>query len=166
MVGRIARRAGALAGVIALLGAGVALAAAGGRGTVTETTHEHNVVILEEASPNPCTGEAGTITATAANGVFHVTFFETSDEFWVTGTFEGTATFTPENPEGVTASGHFATWFGAAGNNKNEVEHNTLSFNLQGSDGSHIAVHATTHVSTNGLGEVTVSFEKMGVHCG
>lgn len=142
------------------------MASPGGRGTVTETTHEHNVVVNSEESPNPCTGEAGTITMTASNGVFHVTFFETSDEFWVTGTFEGTATFTPENPAGVSATGHFTAWFGASGNNKNEVEHSTFSVNLKASDGSHITVHATTHVSTNALGEVTVSFEKMGAHCG
>jgi hypothetical protein len=165
MFRRVVGRAVGLAGVIALLCGGVALAA-GGRGTVTETQHEHNVVLFSEASPNPCTGEPGTLSATAANGIFHVTFFENSDEFWVTGTFEGTVTFTPENPEGVSASGHFAVWFGAAGNNKNEVETSTNSFNLKGSDGSHIVVHGTTHVSTNGLGKVTVNFEKTAVHCG
>jgi hypothetical protein len=41
------------------------------------------------------------------------------DEFWVTGTDEGTATFTPDNPAGVSASGHFASWFGESSNNKN-----------------------------------------------
>jgi hypothetical protein len=166
MLGRIARRAGALAGIVALVGTGVAVAAPGGRGTVTETTHEHNVVLFSEASTNPCTGEPGTLTATAANGVFHVTFFETSDEFWVTGTFEGTATFTPENPEGAPASGHFVVWFGAANNNKNEVEHNTGTFVLQASNGSRVVLHTTSHVSTNASGEVTVSFEKMRAHCG
>jgi len=150
----------------ALLCAGVALAAAGGRGTVTETVHEHNVVFFSEESPNPCTGEKGTFTALAANSVFHVTFFETSDEFWVTGTAEGTATFTPEDPSGVSGSGHFATWFGASGNNRNEVEHNTNTFVLQGSDGSHIVVHGSSHLSTNANGEVKVSFEKMTAHCG
>jgi len=98
--------------------------------------------------------------------VFHVTFFETSDEFWVTGTAEGTATFTPEDPSGVSGSGHFATWFGASGNNRNEVEHNTNTFVLQGSDGSHIVVHGSSHLSTNAKGEVKVSFEKMTAHCG
>jgi hypothetical protein len=82
------------------------------------------------------------------------------------GTYEGTATFTPEDPSGVSASGHFAVWFGAAGNNKNEVETNTNTFNLRGSDGSHIVIHASSHVSTNGAGAVTVNFEKMKAHCG
>jgi hypothetical protein len=166
MVGRMARRAGGLAVVIALLGAGVALAAAGGRGTVTETQHGHNEVFFSESTHNPCTGEPGTILAIAANSVFHVTFFETSDEFWVTGTGEGTVTFTPENPAGIYASGHFTAWFGASSNNKNEVEHNTLTFHLAGSDGSHIAVHSLSHLSTNAKGEVTVSFEKPSARCG
>jgi hypothetical protein len=165
MLGRAARQAGSLAGVVVLLSAGVAHAAAGGRGTVTETQHEHNIVLFSEQSPNPCTGEPGTITATATNSVFHVTFFETSDEFWVTGTGEGTATFTPENPEGVSASGHFAAWFGESSNNKNAVAHSTNTFVLTGSDGSRIVVHATSHLSTNGSGVITVSNEKMTVHC-
>jgi hypothetical protein len=166
MAGRIARRACGLAGVIALLLAGVALAAAGGRGTVTETQHSHNEVLFSFPVQNPCTGEPGTLTGVAANSVFHVTFFETSDEFWATGTGEGTATFTPENPEGMPASGHFAAWFGQSTNNKNEVEHSTNTFQLYGTDGSHIVIHAISHVSTNAIGVGTVSFEKFSFHCG
>jgi hypothetical protein len=166
MLGRVTRRASGLAGVIALLGAGAALAAAGGRGTVTETVHGHNEVYFTKAVQNPCTGEPGTITAIAANSVFHTTFFETSDEFWATGTGEGTVTFTPKNPAGVSASGHFTAWFGVSSNNKNEVEHDTNTFQLKGSDGSHVVVHAIGHLSTNARGEVTVSFEKFSAHCG
>ena len=164
MLRRIATRAASLAGVVTLPGAGVAVAA--GRETVTETQDEHNVVFFSEESANPCTHEKGTLTAIAANSVFPVTFFANSDEFWVTGTGEGTATFTPENPGGVTGSGHFAVWFGASGNEKNEVEHNTVTFVLNGSDGSHTVVHGTTHVSTHGNGAVKVEFEKMTAHCG
>jgi hypothetical protein len=166
MFRRVAVRAGSLASVVALLYAGVALAAAGGRGTVTETQHEHNVVLFSMPTANPCTGEPGTLTALATNEVFHVTFFENGDEFWATGTGEGTATFTPEDPKGVSATGHFAAWFGQSSNNKNEVEHSTNTFNLIGSDGSHVVVHASSHLSTNGSGKVTVSFEKMDAHCG
>ena len=166
MLGRVARRAGSLAGVVVLFSAGVALAAAGGRGTVTETQHAHNEVLFSEEGANPCTGEPGTLTAIATNSVFHVTFFETSDEFWVTGTDEGTVTFTPTNPSGVSASGHFALWFGEASNNKNEVKHETSTFNLKGSDGSHVVVQGRSHISTNASGVVKVSIEKMGVRCG
>ena len=163
MLGRIVRRGVCLATLVTLLGAGVTLAA--GRETVTETQHEHNVVFFSEATVNQCTREKGTLTAVAANSVFHVTSFPNSDEFCVTGTGEGTATFTPENLGGVSGSGHFAVWFGASGNNKNDVEHNTTTFVLNGSDGSHTVVHGTTHVSTNGNGVVTVEFEKMTAHC-
>jgi hypothetical protein len=163
MLVRIFRRALCLSAMLTLLGAGMALGA--GRETVTETTHEHNVVFASEETVNPCTHENGTLTAVAANSVFHVTFFPNSDEFWVTGTGEGTVTFTPENAGGISASGHFAVWFGASGNNKNEVEHNTTTFVLAGSDGSHTVVHGTSHVSTNGNGVVKVEFEKMTAHC-
>lgn len=57
-------------------------------------------------------------------------------------------------------------WFGEAHNNKNEVEHFTSNFNLTGSDGSHIVVHGSSHLSTNSSGVVTVNFEKKEVHCG
>ena len=159
-------RAAILLAVLALLSAGAALAAAGGQGTVTITTHAHNVVLFSIPVTNPCTGAPGTLTATAANEVFHVTFFTVSDEFWVTGTDEGTATFTPDDPNGISASGHFASWFGESSNNKNDVQHDTNTFNLTGSDGSHVVVHATDHLSTNALGVVTVNFSNFNFHCG
>src|SRR5438093_7516176 len=159
-------RAASLSAVVALLAAGAALAAAGGRGTVTITTHDHNVQLFSDAVTNPCTGEPGTLTAIAANEVFHVTFFTVSDEFWVTGTDEGTATFTPDDPSGVSASGHFAAWFGESFNEKNDVQHDTDTFNLQGTDGSHLVAHETSHLSTNGSGDVTVNFDKMNLTCG
>src|SRR5712691_9979444 len=109
-------RAASMAAVIALLSAGAALADAGGQGTVTITEHAHNVTLFSDPVTNPCTGEPGTLTAIAANEVFHVTFFTVSDEFWVTGTDEGTVTFTPDDPSGVSASGHFAAWFGESFN--------------------------------------------------
>src|SRR5437762_907263 len=120
---RMTRRllwAATLAAVVALLTAGAALADAGGRGTVTITQHAHNDTLFSDAVTNPCTGEPGTLTAIAANEVFHVTFFTVSDEFWVTGTDEGMVTFTPDDPSGFAASGHFAAWFGASFNEEND----------------------------------------------
>src|SRR6058998_3286325 len=131
-------RLACLAAVVALLAAGAALAAAGGRGTVTITTHDHNVQLFSDAVTNPCTGEPGTLTAIAANEVFHVTFFTNGDEFWVTGTDEGTATFTPDDPNGVSASGHFAAWFGESFNEKNDVQHDIFNLTLTNTDGSHV----------------------------
>jgi hypothetical protein len=112
-----------------------------------------------------CNGATGTLTAVAANEVFHVTFFTTSDEFWVSGTDEGTATFTPDDPSGASASGHFASWFGESQNNKNDVQHSTNTFNLTATDGSHIVAHETSHLSTNADGVVTVNFDKMSISC-
>jgi hypothetical protein len=73
---------------------------------VTETEHAHNEVVLSHEGTNPYNGEPGTLTAIATNSIFHVTFFENGNEFWVTGTHEGTATFTPKDPSGVSGSGH------------------------------------------------------------
>lgn len=151
---------------IGALGTGAALAAAGGQGTVTMTTHAHNVVLFSMPVTDPCTGAPGTLTAVAANEVFHVTFFTNGDEFWVTGTDEGTATFTPDDPSGVSATGHFASWFGESSNNQNDVQHDTNTFQLTGTDGSHTVVHATDHLSTNANGVVTVSFSNFKFSCG
>ena len=162
MLRHVATRATSLAGILALLCGGVAVAA--GRGTVTETEHVHHEVIFSEETTNPCNGEPGTLTV-VGNSIFHVTFFENGDEGWATGTLEGAATFAPTNQSGVSASGHFTAWFGGAQNNKNEVEHHTNTVHLKGSDGSRIVIHGNSHTSTNASGEVTVSFETERVTC-
>ena len=64
-----------LAAVIALVSAGAALADTGGQGTVTMTTHDHDVPFFTMRMTNPCTGGTGTLSAVAANEVFHVTYF-------------------------------------------------------------------------------------------
>lgn len=161
-------RVACLAAVVALLAAGAALADAGGQGTVTITQHAHNIVLFSNATTNPCTGAPGTITAVSANEVQHETFFTApgADEFWATETDEGTATFTPDDPSGVSASGHFAAWFGISSNNKNGVVHDTNNFNLTGSDGSHIVVHIADQTTMNANGVITVNFSNFDAHCG
>jgi hypothetical protein len=159
-------RAVCLAAIVPLLTSGVALADAGGQGTVTITQHASNVVLFSAPLPNPCTGAPGTVTAVAANEVFHVTFFTTGPEFWFTSTAEGTATFTPTHPSDASASGHFTLWFGESFNNTNDVQHSTSTFNLIGSDGSHVVIHETFHWSINANGVVTVNFDKINVTCG
>jgi hypothetical protein len=154
-----------MSAMLVLLSAGSAVAASHGAGTETETEHFRNEVAFSEESPNPCTGEPGTFTAIAKNGKVHATT-QADGELWVTGTFEGTATFTPAVPGGVSGSGHFTNWFGVSLNQKNSVEHSTGTFHLTGSDGSRITVHTTEHISTNARGEITVSFEKMRATCG
>src|SRR5204863_10102209 len=158
---RRAVRLACLAAVVALLTAGAALADAGGQGTVTITQHALNVTLFSDPVTNPCTGEPGTLSAIAANEVFHVTFFTNGDEFWVTGTDEGTITFTPDDPSGVSASGHFAAWFGESCNNKNDVQHDTSTFHLTGTDGLRLVLHETSDLRTNAAGVVTGNFDKM-----
>ena len=159
-------RLACLAMVAGLLSATAAFGAAGGQGTVTQTQHFNNVVLFSMPVTNPCNGQTGTLTAVAATEVFHVTFFTNGDEFWVTGTAQGTATFIPANPAGVSASGHFTSWFGESSNNKNDVQHDTNTFQLFGTDGSHVTIHMTDHLSTNANGVVTVSFSNFSFHCG
>ena len=88
-------------------------------------------------------------TATAPTEVFHETFFTQGDQNVVTGTAQGVATFTPDDPQGVSASGHFADWFGESRNSQNYVRHETNTFLLNGTDGSHAVVHTAEHLSTD-----------------
>jgi hypothetical protein len=165
MLRRVVKRGAGIAAVLALLSAGGAYAAPGGAGTETFTEHLHEAELFSFATENPCTGAPGTLTAIAANAVFHITA-KANGQFSVTGTAEGTATFTPEEPGGVSYSGHFASWFGEALNNKNELGHETGTFVLDGADGSRLVVHTSDHLSTNAHGEITVQFERLGAHCG
>ena len=76
----------------------------------TEQFRDISLFGAPQAITNPCTGEPGMLDAIAHTGVFHTTSFTTGTGFWLTTTAEGTATFTPTDPNGVTASGHFAEW--------------------------------------------------------
>jgi hypothetical protein len=154
----------ALALALTSVFAATALADRGGAGTETFSEHGHGNELFSSQVTDPCNGAPGTFAAVSTNEHFHITT-QADGNFWATGTAEGNATFTPEEPGGVSASGHFTSWFGEAANEKNGVEHNTFNANLTGTDGSHITVHGNAHASTNGKGEVTVSFEKMRVSC-
>jgi hypothetical protein len=158
--------AAAILAVGVLTASAGALADAGGQGTVTMTQHGHNDLLFSMPVTNQCNGETGTLTAIADNDVFHVTSFTNGDEFWVTGTAEGTVTFTPDTPSGVSYSGHFTSWFGESSNNQNDVQHDTNTFQLTGTDGSHVTIHMTDHLSTNANGVVTVNFSNFTFHCG
>jgi hypothetical protein len=167
----MSRRIAGVAGVLvlaALLATGAASAAPGGQGTVTVTQHQSDVQLFSMTVTNQCTGASGTLTGIASNSVFHVTAFTApgADEFWVTGTSEGTVTFTPDDPSGISASGHFTSWFGESSNNKNDVQHDTNTFVLTGTDGSHAVLHMDDHLSTNANGVVTVNFSNAKFTCG
>jgi hypothetical protein len=156
---------GAAVLVALLLGAAGAAFANPGHGAGTETVLEKFRDTTEtEAGENPCNGEKGTVTLAAKNGKVHVTTHEDGN-LWVTGTFVGEFTFTPENPAGVVYNGHFQQWFGVSVNEKNAVEHFTSNTHVTGTDGSTVGVHMNGHVSTNARGEVKVSFEKATFLC-
>jgi len=158
--------------MVVVVGAVVAMLAftssalAGGRGTVTQTVHGTNDVLFSMPVVNPCSGASGTLTAVAARDVFHITQFTNGDEFWVTGTAEGTVTFTPDDPAGASGSGHFTSWFGESSNERNDVQHDTNTFHLTFNDGSRVMVHARDHLSTNAAGQVTVNFSTFRFTCG
>ena len=143
----------------------VALAGTNGAGTTTTTQHAKNVKFFSMKTQNPCTGAAGKLTAIAATEVFHITT-QADGTFWITGTAQGTVTFKATNPADASASGHFAAWFGESSNDQNDVQHDTSTFHLRGTDGSRVTVHMRDHLSTNANGVVTVNFSEMRVSCG
>ena len=98
---------------------------AGGQGADTVTQQFRNVLLFSISTVNPCTGASGTFTATAATEVFHETVLTPGLQGLVTVTAQGVATFTPDDPTGVSASGHFAVWFGESRNSKNDVPDTT-----------------------------------------
>jgi len=159
-----AARALGLAVVIVVASAAVALAAAGGAGTETSTEHAHEKVLFSFPTANPCTEEAGMLTAIAANERFHLTT-HADGEKWATGTAEGAVTFTPFEEGAPVYSGHFAAWIGESINQKNMVEHETSTFVLRAANGSQVIVHMKGHLSTNAAGEVTVEFKEESAHC-
>jgi hypothetical protein len=152
-----------VAGVLAL-STTAALAGTNGAGTTTMTQQQRNVLFFSNPTQNPCNGAAGTVTAIAKTAKFHSTT-QADGNFWITGSAQGTVTFTPTDPTGASASGHFATWFGESSNEKNDVQHDTSTFQFWTTDGHHVIVKMKDHLSTNANGVVTVSFSNMAVTC-
>jgi hypothetical protein len=150
------------AAIVPLLSA--ASAGAAGSGAVSFTQHFNNQVIFSDHDVNPCTGAPGTVTATAKNGVFHMTTLA-NGTFHLTGTAQGTITFVPDNPADASASGHFASWFGENGNLQNGAATSTFNAVLSGSDGSRVGVHDTFHMSTSASGG-SITFDKPHMTCG
>lgn len=101
--------------------------------------------------------DAPVITGTG-NGVEH-SIINNNGDGWFTSTFTGTVTVVPymvdqngptvPDPNAPTYVGHFTQWFGGSFNNKNFVNHDTISFVGTGSDGSTISFHQVDHMSTS-----------------
>jgi len=143
-----------------LLELGAPAALADGNGVQTFIQTDHHVTAVQH-DVNPCTGDTGMLTETYSD-IFHVTVNKTGS--WITGTIEGKFTFVPDDPNAVTYTGHFATWFGDENNLQNDVEHATFNIHATGSDGSRLTFHENTQVTLNANGVVTVAFDKM--RCG
>lgn len=152
-----------LVAAVALLAVASA-GASNGAGAVSFTQHFNNEVLFSDHDVNPCTGAPGTVTATAVNGVFHITTLA-NGTFWATFTAQGTITFVPDNPADASASGHFATWDGDNGNLQNGTETSTFNAVLFGTDGSRVGAHETFHMSTSASGG-SITFDKMQLSCG
>ena len=102
---------------------------------VTETTTE----------TNPCTGLSGEFTVTY-NGLEH---FSTDANDGQHGTFTQTGTFTFEQSDGITYTGHVTIWGGFNSNSGTNVETSIIAFHGTGSDGSTIRANGVTHDASN-----------------
>jgi hypothetical protein len=146
---------------VTMLAAAPAALANGHHEVVTSTMHEHETVSV--SGTNPCTGVA--ITGTREiNAVFHITYFVNEDEVWATFTETSKIALTDEN--GVTYSGHSTFWGNFNVNERNGNTTFTASIHIRGSDGSSLDAHDVSHVTYNGNGEITVSFDKPRFVCG
>ena len=135
-----------------------ALAAGAGAVSVTQTFHNATQTF---PSPNPCTGDPGTVT-TISNGVAHATFLTSgvgAGTGWFTFTATGDFVFTPADPTKPTFTGHFTAWDGENVNLKNFAATSTFVLHGTGSDGSTLTFHDVAHISVSASG-ITLSFDK------
>jgi hypothetical protein len=156
--------------VAALIGLGIPAYAGSGH-TVTLTEHQHGTFVEPELNANPCTGDPlmtpGTPSVPGAeftgNAVFHVTYFPDGDEVWAT--FTETGSVAAVGASGATYRGHATVWGNFNLNERNSNESFTVSFRVDGSDGSSFTGHETMHVTYNGNGEITVTFDNFRLTC-
>lgn len=113
----------------------------------TETSHDFN----------PCTGEPGTLTVTY-NEVDHISSGNNGGDH---GTFTQTGTFTFEQDNGLTYTGHFTVWGGFNSNSGGtEADTFTLSLHATGSDGSTLRANLVSHETINPADIITSQFDK------
>jgi hypothetical protein len=113
---------------------------------------------------DPCTGDTGTLTMAFTHQVFHINVNGASD-FWITGTQNGTVTFTPDVAGAPSGSGPWAAWFGGGQNNQNGVMHDTFNAHIQLTNGQTVSVHMVDHTNITATGVVN-SFSMGGPVCG
>lgn len=99
--------------------------------STTQTVHQFTETF---ATPNPCTGDLGTVTTTS-NGVFHVSVDATGGTH-ITGTMTGTFVFVPDDASLRSFTGRFTNWFGGNIGANGQGFWSTFSITGFGSDGS------------------------------
>jgi hypothetical protein len=142
--------------------------------TVTMTEHQHGTFVEPEFSANPCTGDPLMTPASpgnpsvpgvlfTGNAVVHVTYFPDGDEVWAT--FTETGSVSAIGASGTTYAGHATAWGNFNVNERNSNQTFTLSFRVRGTDGSSFYGHETMHITYNGNGVITVSFDNFSLTC-
>lgn len=129
--------------------------------TCTYTQNLHGVVQTFPSNVpcvDPATGPPTGMLTLTSNEVFHVTVNRAGDG-WITGTSEGSFSFTPFDPTRPSYTGHYTSWFGGSFNQKNLVFHDTFNVHGTGSDGSSLDFHMIDHFSISASGVVLV-FDK------
>lgn len=143
--------------VFAVLAASVvgAVPVSAGAGTQVLTVHFSSVE-PPFIVPIPCSSLAGfdLIHEDNGNGVMH--FTANVNGFWATGTYEGHLILThlatnadgsPGAPDGLTAQGHVADWFGISFNKTVAVQHDAVNAQVTTSDGQAITFHMVDHIN-------------------
>jgi hypothetical protein len=156
--------------IAAVTGLGVPASAAPGH-TVTFTEHQHGTFVEPELNANPCTGDPLMTPGTPSvpgveftgNAVEHVTFFPASDEVWAT--FTETGSVAALGASGTTYRGHATVWGNFNLNQRNSNQTFTATFRVNGSDGTSFTGHETMHVTYNGNGNITVTFDNIRLTC-
>lgn len=112
---------------------------------------------------DPCTGDPGLVTQTVSRQVYHINVDGAGDA-WDSGTINGTVAFAPTDSSKASGAGTFTIWFGDSFNAKNMVQTFTASNRLQLSNGQHLTIHGTGHVTFTPNGPA-VSFDKRTITC-
>ena len=115
-------------------------------------------------SPNPCTGDPGTVTLYFTHQVFHLNVNGAGD-VWATGTQNGSATFTSSGG-GPDYSGSFSAWFGVSLNQQNAVTHDTFNVTMRDGAGDIVSMHVVDHMRFDEYGNVLQAFSNPTLACG
>jgi hypothetical protein len=128
----------------------------------TTCTYTQNLQGVTQSFPSnvSCVDPPNSVTGMLTlryNSVSHVTVNQAGDA-WFTNTLAGTFSFAPFDPNGLSYSGHFETWFGASFNQNNTVFHDTFNLHGTASDGTPLSFHMIDHANLSSTGVVTLSF--------